>query len=402
MDDKLLKSVIGRFDRNAFEGFFQKLLAHPSYGREVKRLTDIDDRIYDCLPERFNYSVDAFFMCYSPHTIYERFLTNCVDLFDLKNLITKYINNRKYDGPWIPQYAITLHVINNFDSNKLGITDEELALHYEKELNVILPSSLYQIGVGNINTFVNATKENPKWLQNILCDFLTANDEGICISVSDSCVQASQFSVENEFAGATKHTKSLIQPVYRKMFVVNDVLNEFNKLIFCDAKEKVLEDFLRQHFQVIFGGKYDRISTQLWLKFPEIDIGSRDRRLDILMRNSIMNDWELYELKRSNISLTKTIADVPMFVSAVNDAVAQAKNYKRLLQQDEVKSRLSSEGIEYFEPEINLVIGKKPSIPINQWRRLYADNQNNIKIITYDTLLEEAKQRLFDAESLLK
>lgn len=46
MDDKLLKAVIGRFDRNAFEGFFQKLLADPSYSRKVKRLTYIDDRIY--------------------------------------------------------------------------------------------------------------------------------------------------------------------------------------------------------------------------------------------------------------------------------------------------------------------------------------------------------------------
>lgn len=128
----------------------------------------------------------------------------------------------------------------------------------------------------------------------------------------------------------------------------------------------------------------------------------RDRRLDIMMRNAVQGDWELFELKRSNVELTKTISDVPMFVSAVNDAISQAKNYKRLLEQDKVKRALAVDGIEYYQPEINLVIGKKPSISNAQWRRLLADNQNGLKITTYDTLLCEAQNRLSEFEQFLK
>ena len=119
------------------------------------------------------------------------------------------------------------------------------------------------------------------------------------------------------------------------------------------------------------------------------------------MRNTLTMDWDLFELKRSNIDLTRSISDLPMLVSSVNNAIAQVKNYKRLLNDDKVKKTLSREGIEYYEPEMHLVIiGKTPSIPGAQWRRLLADNQNNIKILTYDYLLKEAKQRYSDVKSM--
>lgn len=79
---------------------------------------------------------------------------------------------------------------------------------------------------------------------------------------------------------------------------------EFNKIINSSAKESVLEEFLRENYQLFFGEKYDTISTQVWLNFTEVDIGGRGRRLDIFMRNAISQDWDIYELKRSNVELT--------------------------------------------------------------------------------------------------
>ena len=61
-----------------------------------------------------------------------------------------------------------------------------------------------------------------------------------------------------------------------------------------------------------------------------------------------------------------------------------------------MKKRLAEDGIEYYEPEINLVIGKNPSIHKKQWRRLLADNQNGFRLLTYDKLLIDAAQRLED------
>lgn len=401
MDNILNKTIIERFDKNAFDSFFQKLINDPSYGRDVKRVNEIDHRIFDCLPERFNYSVDAFFLCYEPYSIYQKFDKSKVDFNSLRTLVSKYITNRKYEGPWIPQYGITLYMINNFDSSKLGISDEELMKLYSQELTPVLPSDIYDMGVGNLNTFVAASPENSERLHNLLVDFISRNDDGLCISLSNNEATISRFFTESAFSGITQNTKSAIQPIYKRISVASNILAEFNQLIFSDARESQLEDFLREHYKQIFGNNYDSISTQLWLRFPDLDIGHRDRRLDIMMRNAVQGDWELFELKRSNVELTKTISDLPMFVSAVNDAITQAKNYKRLLEQDRVKRALAADGIEYYQPEINLVIGKKPSISSAQWRRLLAD-QNGIKITTYDTLLNEAQNRLSEFEQFLK
>lgn len=402
MDNILNKTIIERFDKNAFDSFFQKLIGDPSYGRDVKRVNEIDDRIFDCLPERFNYSVDAFFLCYEPYSVYQKFDKNKVDFNSLRSLVTKYVTNRKYEGPWIPQYGITLYMINNFDSSKLSISDEELMELYSQELTPVLPSDTYDIGVGNLNTFVTASTENAELLHNLLVDFISCNDDGLCISISNENVTASHFLSQNEFSGITPNSKTLLHPVYKRIPAVNDILSEFNRLIFSDARESQLEDFLHTYYKQIFGNAYDRISTQVWLKFPDLDIGQRERRLDIMMRNSIKNDWELFELKRVDVDLTKTISDVPMLVSAVNDAITQVKNYKRILEQDKVKRTLAADGIEYYEPEINLVIGKKPAISNAQWRRLLAENQHGLRLITYDALLEEAQSRYSEITRFLE
>ena len=84
--------------------------------------------------------------------------------------------------------------------------------------------------------------------------------------------------------------------------------------------------------------------------------------MDLFMRNSVSDDWEMYELKRANIIPAKVVRGVPMFTDLVYQAIAQAKNYKALLQQDSVKRKFAREGIEYFEPEINIIVGRKSGI----------------------------------------
>lgn len=395
IDGKLMKSIIGRLDRNAFESFFQKLFNDSEvYHGRVHRLSNIDDRVFECPAERFYQSVDAFFMCYTPYTIFKSFAIENLDFTELKRLVLKYTSQRNFsDAPWLPIDGVTLYVINNFDTENLDVDDEKLLYIYENELTSLLGNEKYRIGAGNLNTFINASQDV---VRSTLRGFLDEYDDGISISFSDTGVHASRIITENEFSGITKVTNLPLQPAFKKVLDKNDILHSFEKLIFSEAKESQLEEFIHQYYQEIFGGKYDRISTQLWLKFPELDIGNKERRLDVFMRNALEGDWELYELKRSNVELTKSISDVPSLVASVNDAIAQIKNYKRILEQDAVKRTLAADGIEYYEPEINLVIGKKPSIHNAQWRRLLSDNQNGFRILTYDKLLIDATQRLED------
>lgn len=118
------------------------------------------------------------------------------------------------------------------------------------------------------------------------------------------------------------------------------------------------------------------------------------------MRNSISKDWDIYELKRSSVKLTKTKSDVPMFVSAVHDALTQLRNYKRILSQDKVKRKFEAKRIKYYNPQFNLVIGKKPNISDEKWNWLLS-HHSDLNIITYDNLLESAKKRLDTLKSLI-
>ena len=77
----------------------------------------------------------------------------------------------------------------------------------------------------------------------------------------------------------------------------------------------------------------------------------------------------------------------------------KAKNYQKLLAQDRVKRALADDGIEYYEPVINIVIGKTPSLPTANWRRLVSQ-EKELNILTYDTLLEEVRLRLSTMEKI--
>lgn len=87
-------------------------------------------------------------------------------------------------------------------------------------------------------------------------------------------------------------------------------------------------------------------------------------------------------------------------MNAVNDAITQLKNYQRVLNQDIVRKKLKTVGIEYYHPQINLVIGKRPNLPTNQWRWLLSQYQD-LNIFTYDDLFREAKLRLNSMKKLL-
>jgi hypothetical protein len=54
---------------------------------------------------------------------------------------------------------------------------------------------------------------------------------------------------------------------------------------------------------------------------------------------------------------------------------------------------LYKEGIEYFYPELRLVIGNKPDMSIDQWRWLKASNENRLRIITFEDLIISMKNR---------
>lgn len=391
MDKEILSTLINHLDSSSFDDLIFYLLKQEDDFYYSKRLSHIDDRIIENPPERFFQTAEAFFINYHPYALYKNFNLRNLYLDDLKRLILRYIEKRSYEL-WLPVEGTRIYAINNYDSCKIGVSDEELLEYHEKELSSILPSK-FDVGIGSVSTILNQGNINDKKYSKRVKDFFLNNDSGICINLSDDKIIASRFFAQREFDGIVTSPENIFHPVIKKVIDTDDKLVEFNHLINNDTRESVLEEFLYTYHDLFFGDKYDTLSTQVWLDFPEFDIGNKERRLDIFMRNSISKDWDIYELKRSSVKLTKTKSDVPMFVSAVHDAMTQLRNYKRILNQDKVKREFEAKGIKYYNPQFNLVIGKKPNISDEKWKWLLS-HHSDLNIITYDNLLDSAKTRL--------
>lgn len=245
--------------------------------------------------------------------------------------------------------------------------------------------------LGSIDSFLELGGDDPN---RAFDKFISTYRDGLSLSLVDDKFSVNTFLADNYIAsGVLRASKAPCEPVFVNSFVKNNILREFENLINAKHSEAELENFLKRYYQEIFGFEYDQIETQLWLRFPDLDISNKSRRLDIFLRNSIQHDWDLFEIKKP-IKLTRTYRDVPVFTDEIATAIQQLRNYGRLLSQDKVKKTLAQEGIEYYVPSLNLVVGRSPNIPHEQWRWLKSTNQQDLKIVTYDELLATMRTRL--------
>lgn len=280
-----------------------------------------------------------------------------------------------------------------FITNYLGLDEAK----YQEKLFPIFEKLLsgselnHQLLIGSIDSFFEMSSKDALKAFN---KFVEKNQASFCISFQNGNFKINKIHTEKWLSdGTIAGINTPCEPVISfSNETIDDVLKEFQSLINQDKKEDVLERFLKKYYMDIFGPQYDRIETQIWLKFPEADIASKNRRLDVFLRNSVENDWELIELKKS-IDLIKFYRDVPTFKSEILNAIQQLKNYEKILFQHTTKEHFKKMGIEYFYPELRLVIGRKPNISTEQWRWLKMTNSNNIKIITYDELIKSLKAR---------
>ena len=168
MDDTAIRNIIGAFDKNAFQSFFNKLVLHFNGGISVPK--KISDNIWASQAERFFQSEQAFFLNYCPTQIYRNFSLRNIDIQSIKNLIDFY-REKKPSSPWLPIDGTEYFIINNFDSRRMGIEDLELVKFYEESLLRENVSDLPTLGVGNINTFLTASSSNFEEISNIINDF---------------------------------------------------------------------------------------------------------------------------------------------------------------------------------------------------------------------------------------
>ncbi len=399
MRELLLKKILSSFSENSFRAFVKEffetdgvpLVAHEDIGEDIFFRPIIDS---------YGGSIHSVFMLhFIPFELFKDPLNIKIVDPPLKNNLQKierYYKGRK--GQWgMVSPALTeddalqtLAFLVNIANVSEDAYHEFIIPKYSQAAAACgIKADIY---VGSYDSFF---AKSPNCTENTIEKYFDNYREGISINLSHDEVYIDQYLSEKYIInGVLPHTLNPCEPVIVNRTVkLNQVFAEFTSLLKESTKEKDLECFLSAHYKEIFGYVYDRIETQLWLKFPEVDIANKNRRLDIFLRNCIENDWELFELKRIT-PLTTSYRDVPVFTREIMNALQQTKNYARILSQDSVKKKLAAQGIEYYEPSLRLVIGGRPNMSIQQWRWLKASNESNIKIITYDDLLKELKLRM--------
>ncbi len=258
----------------------------------------------------------------------------------------------------------------------------------------------FNVGIGTYDSFIDRV---PEKTETVLKSLFASYPKETSLVFKRGTISVEQHLAENYLRSGVL-TQSLMpcDTVISASPIINiDIFEEFENIVNRKFKEEELEKFLSKYYKQIFGSKYDKIETQLWLRFPELDINRKDRRLDILLRNAVDRDWELIELKGTG-KIISNYRDIPTLSARITGAISQLRNYERILQQDSGKEKMKQQGIEYYEPELRLVVGGKPEIPIEQWRRIKMENEKGLKITTCEDIIQEMKYRYSDFASLWK
>lgn len=392
---ELQKRILTTFNKNAFEAFVKSLLTN-AYDEESEEPFSNEPGF--SLPHYIRYQKSGHFNFYEHLYLTNYYFLNSGEI--KKSLLTPEIKKslvqikERYpieNGPYGSYINLgNFYLMTNF----YGFSESD----YNALFELLKPSvggviDRYQeFGIGSIDTFF---KRKPDEATLYLNNFYKTSFDGIALTIEKDYVEAKTYFTENIFSAGVLHNSKLPLESIVTTKVLNEfyLLEEFNEVL-NSFNEKKIEEFIEANHKFILGNQYDRIETQIWLKFPELDIGQRNRRLDVFAHNSISNDWDLFELKR-DLSIVTNTKDVPVFTKAVYTAITQVKNYSRLLAQDSVKRKLKTEGIEYFEPQISLIMGKKPQLTHSKWRRLL-NSHPDINLLTYDCITEEMKLNLKD------
>jgi hypothetical protein len=403
IDAKLLKTLLSRLSKGAFQEFIFELYKAPTGREDTEVAQELGEGVLLRHSDESHGIYGGYYAAQVTDFLPAELLSSprqiAVDTDELVSTLKRidsfnqYVFRERFDARYLltQEYSPLQSIC--FLNNIADFSEHDranLMAQYHHIGKLYAPYA--SIGVHNINTFVD---QDAARTAGAFRSFIDTYREGIRIHFSTDAAEVNTFAAEKPlFSGVSGESLYPYETLILRRTEQVQVLRDFESLINSNAKERHLEEFLSDNFRLIFDPKFDRIETQLWLRFPELDAFGKSRRLDVFLRNSVINDWELFEIKRAT-KLTSTYRDSQVLASEVCYAVQQVKHYRQLLAQDKVRQKFEAEGISYFQPSLNLIIGRSPQISDRQFRQLIS-NEKEVKIITFDELLREMKLRIDD------
>lgn len=413
MDINTLRRCVSRLDRHAFASFVTDIFEESAerrgtYERFLPLEAAGEDVFYMPCRDSYGGSIHSVFLLHFPPLELFRPSSN-LDMRDpllvkrLAKIRGIYNGQTGYWGMVSPELRradalSSIAFVTNLCGMEKTVYQDMLIPAYQR-LKRYCGLKRPEIFVGSCDSFIETMGERAVA---VFESFAQRHNDGIAITLSRNEPAVAAFAAERHLSGVMTTGALPYEPIFVRAAVEQRaLLAEFDGLLRGSSLETRLEEFLTTNYKELFGSKYDRIETQLWLRCPELDFGDRARRIDIFLRNSVANDWHLFEIKRA-VPLTRTIRDVPVISHHVVEAIHQIKNYARLLSKDRIKSHFADRGIEYFEPCLTVVIGRTPQIPFEQWRWVKSENEGRVSIVTFDELRGELVSRLEDRYALME
>ena len=169
-----------------------------------------------------------------------------------------------------------------------------------------------------------------------------------------------------------------------------NLLKEFEEIINQDViREHEIQKFLEAYPEILESLGYASCKSQIILK----EEGQKDLIPDFILQRPGNNGFDILDLK---LPTAKATAQRPYLriSSEITKAIAQLRAYRNYFNNPLNVSKFhETHGLEALSPELIVVIGRSSEFSNFKDRKEINDQVNDLKIISYDELIEYGKSR---------
>lgn len=176
-------------------------------------------------------------------------------------------------------------------------------------------------------------------------------------------------------------------------------LDEFEWLINNPVvSELELQRFFEKHPKFLLGSEYKALHSQLVLS----DTSERKLIPDFFVERIDSDFADVIDLKKPNERLSSGPRNRIGFSRALTVALNQLREYRNYFDDRDNRTEFHKKyGLNAFRPQITVIIGRTTAFTQTLDFRSIMDEYKNLKVVTYDQLLAQARERALTLERSL-
>jgi hypothetical protein len=153
--------------------------------------------------------------------------------------------------------------------------------------------------VGSYDSFTDLDGDG---VNTALKQLLSASADGVAIQIAPTGASVLNFGNQTSFeSGVLASNSCPYEPIVGTLLQQNEqLIREFEDLLRTNVSEDQIEKFLAAHARDIFGERYDKVESQIWLRFRELDIAGKERRTDFVHAQLSFKRLGSFRDKKSN------------------------------------------------------------------------------------------------------